>query len=84
MESFFDWLSNRSVSFFVDWFGLHPVTFGMGDFVFTITLFTVMVVSHITLMVFASMSFSNKDNKFKEVSSSQTQQLLSKYINLGL
>lgn len=76
MESFFDWLSNRSVSFFVDWFGLHPVTFGMGDFVFTITLFTVMVVSHITLMVFASMSFSNKDNKFKEVSSSQTQQLL--------
>ena len=42
MESFVEWLSSRSVTFFDSWFGLKPESLGMGPLMLTITLFGVL------------------------------------------
>ena len=79
MESFFDWLSTRCVSFLSGWFGLSPATFGMGDFIFTVSLLTMITTVHLTLILVASSAHRNRKFKFKSAMEAKNLEILSKY-----
>ena len=78
MESFFDWISDRCVSFLSGWFGLSPSTFGMGDFIFTVSLLTVLTTVHLTLMIIASNAYRNRKFKYKSTMEAKNLEILSK------